>query len=217
MNKKAIIFDMDGLLIDSMAHWLALDRQLFASYGKEFDEDYVKYMTGRSEQECIAFLKDYFGLEGEVEELLKQKRGSVAEIYNTKTKIMPGVVELINKIKSSSLKQAIASGSPLRDINTIVNRFNWQDYFEQLVSADHVGEVGKPNPAIYLYTAKKLGVDPKDCIVFEDAENGVKSAKDAGMTCIAVPNKKWSFGDFSLADLVVDSLEDKQIFDYLKL
>lgn len=218
MGIKAIIFDMDGLLIDSMLHWIELDKEFFATQNKEFDPEYVRKLTGHSQQECMTIVKEYFDLsDKEVRELFLKKKKYVNDIYTVKTDIMPGVQCLVDKIKVSSFKQAIASGSPLHDITKVVNRFKWRDHFDELISADHVGEVGKPDPAIYVHTAECLQVDPKDCVVFEDAENGVKAAKDAGMSCIAVPDERWSFGNFDKADLIVDSLQNKKVFDYLKL
>ena len=99
----------------------------------------------------------------------------------------------------------------------MVERFGWQDHFDELVSPDHVGGVGKPDPRIYLHTADLLKVNPADCVVLEDAENGVVAAKKAGMKCIAVLDKRWSFGNFDMADLTVESLEDGRVYKFLKL
>lgn len=215
-NIKSVIFDMDGLLVDSMAHWLELDRYIFKECGLELTQDMIQHMTGRSEKENISWLKVEHGLDLS-EHYLGQRRTMVDDIYNNKTQPMPGVLNLLNRIAKSSYKQAIASGAPLRSVKTVVDRFGWQDNFSALVSAEDVGHVGKPDPSVFLYTAEKLGIDPKDCVVFEDAENGVVAAKRAGMKCIAVPDSRWSFGVFDEADLVVDSLENEEIYKFLSL
>ncbi|MFH1291845.1 MAG: HAD family phosphatase [bacterium] len=218
MNKfKAVIYDMDGLLVDSMIHWIELDKELFSQIDFELTEDTIKYLTGRSVEEGMAWLKEKFNIDQPIDDLFVFRNKRIEELYQKKTKIMPGVVDLIRNIKKEKIKQAIASGAPLDSVKLVVGRFGWHEYFDELVSADHVNFVGKPDPRIYLYTAERLQVKPEDCLVFEDAENGVVSAKRAGMTCIAVPDKRWSFGDFSQADLVVDSLEDKKISKYLGL
>lgn len=219
MNKfRAAIFDMDGLLIDSMLHWLKLDGQFFADLGLEFDNEIIRYLTGRSVVENVRYLVTKFNLTQTEEEIMKKRSGRFAKVYESECSAMPGVDKLLRLLcDKGSWCRAIASGAPLRCIEIVVNRFNWRDYFDHLISVDHVNQIGKPDPAIYNYTAKQLGLDPSECVVFEDAENGVVAAKLAGMNCIAVLDKRWSFGDFSQADLLVDSLEDKKIFDYLGL
>ena len=101
-------------------------------------------------------------------------------------------------------------------INLIIDRFGWRENFDHLVSAEHVNNVGKPAPDIYLHTASLLSLDPSQCVVIEDSENGIKSAKAAGMCCIAVPNGN-NEDDCSLADIRVDSLEHSDLRKYLGL
>lgn len=221
MNKinstiKAVIFDMDGLMIDSMMHWLELDKSMFEDCGLKITEDMVKYMTGKSERENISWLNSEHGL-NIAGQYLDKRRMSADEIYDKKTQPMPGIIGLIEKINKSEYKQAIASGAPLKAVQKVVERFGWQEHFTILVSAEDVEHIGKPDPKIFLHTAEQLGIDPKDCVVFEDAENGVIAAKRAGMMCVAVPDSRWSFGVFHEADLIVDSLEDKQVYDFLNI
>ena len=207
---------MDGLMIDSMMHWLDLDEHIFEECGVKLTEDMVRHMTGKSEKENIFWLKTEHGINLSGEHLDK-RRMMVDEIYNKKTQLMPGILDLINKINKSDCKQAIASGAPLRSVQKVVERFGWQDHFTVLVSADDVDHTGKPDPRIFLHTAEKLGIDPKDCVVFEDAENGVVAAKRAGMMCVAVPDERWSYGVFDKADLIVDSLENNEVYKFLNL
>jgi len=216
-SMEAIIYDMDGLLIDSMLYWIDTDIEFLGKYNIELTDDMIKYFSGRSEIENIEWMIENLNLKGTVEELLKERYLETDLIYSQKTNLMPGVNELIIKIKNNNLRQAIASGSPHKHISIAVERFGWDKHFETISSVDDVGSKGKPDPAVYLHTAEKLGVDPKNCVVFEDAENGVVSAKRAGMRCIAVPDSRWSPGDFSGADLIVDSLEDERIFKFLNI
>lgn len=213
---KAIIFDMDGLMIDSMMHWLELDECMFEECGLKITEDMVRHMTGKSERENISWLNAEHGLNISGQYLDKRRMRS-DEIYDKKTQLMPGILGLIEKINKSECKQAIASGAPLCCVKKVVDRFGWQDHFTILVSSEDVDHIGKPDPRIFLHTAEKLGIDPKDCVVFEDAENGVVAAKRAGMMCVAVPDSRWSFGVFDEADLIVDSLEDPEVFKFLGL
>jgi len=208
---------MDGLLVDSMIHWLEMDKKWFTKRDIPLTPDIIKQFTGKSIYENMNYLKDEFNLTEAVEELVDGRRGWEHHIYGVQTQMMPGADNLLRTVKSRQIKQAIASGAPLTSIEIVVDRFGWRDLFNELISADHVRHVGKPDPAIFLHTAEKLGIGPKDCVVFEDAENGVVAARCAGMKCVAVPDERWSFGDFSQADLIVDSLEDTRVFDYLDL
>ena len=214
---EAVIFDMDGLLIDSMWHWIVSDTQFFGGFGIKLTDEMIKYFSGRSETESMSWAKEKFGLKETVKELLEKRKEQVDKIYTHHTALMPGVEELLKKIKAAGVKRAIASGAPIYQIKIVADRFNWHDYFSHYISPEHVGNVGKPNPAVYLHAAKVLEVDPKRCVVFEDAENGVIAAKEAGMCCVAVPDARWSPGDFSRADLVVNSLEDEKIFKFLNV
>jgi len=212
---KAIIFDMDGILVDSMLHWLRLDEEFFQELEIELTPEIIKNFTGKSIRENMTWLKNRCDLDKSVGELCEDRELWIKTIYDELTEVMPGTEQLIKKIHNTDLKQAIASGAPMTAINKVVNRFKWGEYFDELVSADHVDHVGKPDPGIYLYTASALKVQPEECLVFEDAENGVAAAKAAGMKCIAVPDERWSVGDFSGADLIVNSLADDEVTNFL--
>lgn len=214
---QAIIFDMDGLLIDSMMHWINSDKEFLKKYGIDLTDEMTRYFSGRSEAENTYWVKNNFNLKHSVEELIAERFLETELIYTQKTNLLPGANKIIEIIKKNNIKQAIASGTPRRLLDKAVERFGWNSYMDVILSADDIGSIGKPNPLIYLKTAEKLNVEPERCIVFEDAENGVIAAKEAKMKCIAIPNKLWSIGDFSRADLIVDSLEDNRIYKYLNI
>lgn len=214
---SAVIFDMDGILIDSMLYWIDADIEFLRSHGIDLTDEMIKYFSGRSERENMLWLKETFSLSHELEHLLETRAEITNRIYSHHTNLMPGADALIKKVKSADYRTAIASGAPMRQIMLAAQRFGWEPYFDQIVSPDHIGHVGKPNPKIYTHTAGLLGVAPERCVVFEDAENGVVAAKAAGMYCVAVPDKRWSPGDFSRADLIVPSLEDQRIFEILEI
>lgn len=215
MKYKALIYDMDGLMIDSMIHWLDLDKTTFEPIGIKITNDLLRRMTGKSPQEILRLLKNEFGMDEKIEEVVATRREHIDIIYKEKTIEMPGVSDLLKKVKESGLKQAIASGAPYYNIKIVVDRFGWVDHFDELFSVEHVEHKGKPEPDVFLHTAQKLGIKPEECVVLEDAENGVVAAKRAGMACIAVPDDRWSFGDFSSADLCVESLESEEVYKFL--
>ena len=217
MKFKAIIFDMDGVLIDSMLYWVRNDTDFLKKYNLELTKELVTEFSGKGLGEVAKLVKDRFNLPQSVEQIMADNRGHSEDIYDTKTLPMPGADMLLEKIKQSNLKSAIASGSPLYRIEKITDRFNWKDYFHHLVSVDHVDDRGKPDPSVYRHTAKLLKIHPSECVVVEDAQNGVEAALSAGMKCVAIPDARWSYGDFSKADLIADSLVDPKLLTFLGL
>ncbi len=217
MKYKAVIFDMDGVLIDSEFHWFEAEMNFLKKYGITMTREIMTKMTGRSLRETVSMIKEEYKLAAPIEELMGEKAAASEAIYEYKAQVMPGAHDLVKTIHAQSGRLAIASGSMLHRIEKIVQRFDLAHYFEHLVSSDHVNYVGKPDPAIYIYTANKLGLDPAHCVVIEDSVNGLKAAKGAGMDCIAVPDPRWSRGNYSEANLIVKGLTDEKIIDFLEL
>ncbi len=215
MKFDAIIFDMDGLLIDSELPFRQCDIDFFARRGIIFDQKLEVNLKGNSMLNGTKWIKEYFGLSELLEDLLKERLDDTAEIYRSVANLMDGADEIVKAVKKLGYKTAIASGNMLDRINMIVDRFDWYDYFDVLASTDHVGFVGKPSPDVNLYAAKQLNVLPERCLVLEDSESGVVSAKAAGMACIAV--RETVIDNLDSADLIVSTLLDKKIIDFITI
>jgi len=215
MKYKAVIFDMDGLLIDNYQAWRECSSRVFLNHGIALTDEEDSRLHGRSLAENMIWLKTTYDLKASLEELSKEYLEASSSIYPELSRLMPGADDLIKSLHAQGQKKAIASGSSLERIQKIVDRFKWRAYFDELVSTDQVNFVGKPDPAIYHYTAKVLSLAPDECVVLEDSLNGVKAAKSAGMTCVAVPGAQWNSTDFSVADVVVNSLEDKSLLEFI--
>jgi HAD superfamily hydrolase (TIGR01509 family) len=217
MNKfKAILFDMDGTLIDSSLHWVDANKKFIEIFNVPYVRELDKIVDGRSLKEGSQIFKDFHKLPHLVEEIMAHKLSTSEAVYTDHALPLVGADDLLRRIKKQNDKKtAVASGASLARIKQIVDRFSWHDYFDTLVSTDHVDYVGKPDPAIFLYTAKELGVLPSECVVIEDSENGLNAAKRAGMKCVVRFDDRWSHGDYSGADLIVNSLDDKNIYDFL--
>lgn len=206
---------MDGVLVDSMIYYVRADGQFLKTYDIELTKEMMERFPGRSMVENLLWLKEKYKLSESLENLIKKRKEYIADIYTKNTLPMLGARTLTTAIKSAGYKQAIASGAPRFCIDEMVKRFDWQTDFDELVSSDDTCFVGKPDPAIYIYTAKKLGVKPEDCLVFEDAQNGVESAKNAGMSCAAIVGQPWTVGDFSVADWQINSFLDPLVKEIL--
>lgn len=198
---------MDGLLADSEPlHYQAMNR-VFQSYGKHFTkEDNINLYYGLPDLEAARDMVARFNLPLSAGELVLQKEKEGEKLL-TRVKPMPGLLELLQKLKAAGIKMAIASSSKLATIKVVVNAVGVAGYFQFLSSVDRV-ENGKPAPDVYLLAAKRLGVAPEDCLVLEDSPAGVLAAVAAGMTVFAIPGKEIMNGDFSQANKVLNSLDE---------
>lgn len=206
---SAVIFDLDGLLIDSEPAWHEADTVFFAKYGIPFTESLHQKIFGMGLRDGIELLKKEAGLKGKTEELMAGRREAFLKVFLKKPSLLEGAREIVETVHSAGYKSAIATGGHTIDtIKAILKQLNIEKYFKVLVSSDLV-EKGKPEPDVYVYTANKLKTDPKHCLVFEDSPNGVKAGKAAGMKVIGV-NPNFAIQkhlDHAGADIIAPSLE----------
>jgi len=205
---EAIIFDMDGLLIDSEPLWSEAEKKVFATVGVELTEEMILKTRGLRPDEVVGYwYEKYSWQEPSRKELLGSLVESVIDLINKKANLLPGAMEAISLAHSMGCKVSLASSSPMGIINAVLNKFGL-DNFYSVHSAENELK-GKPDPAVYLTTCKKLGVEAKRCLALEDSFNGVKSAKSAGMFCIAIPAVEERDDErFKIADLKLNSLEE---------
>lgn len=206
---KAVIFDMDGLLVDSEPFWRAAERRVLRTVGIDPTDEQMHQSMGRPINEVIEHWYRLHPWEGpSIEEITEQVVDEVINQIQQNGKLLPGVHQVIKMLKQKGLPMAIASSSPMKLIDSTVDALELRQYFDHIYSAEHE-KYGKPNPGVFIKTAELLGFDPHYCLVFEDAPSGVLAAKAARMQCVAVPQAKVSNNSFILtADLVIDSLED---------
>jgi len=206
---KAVIFDMDGLLIDSEPVWREAEKEIFSLVGMTLTDEMCFETVGLRIDEVVRHWKNKFSWdnysESEIEEKIIQK---VIELIKEKCKVLPGVYEAIHFFKKKNIPLAIASASAVPIIETVVEKLNIKNEFNVIHSAQNE-PFGKPHPVVYLSTAKLLGVDPVHCLVFEDSFNGVIAAKAARMKVVAVP-EDIHYGEerFHAADWQLRTLEE---------
>lgn len=200
---KAVIFDMDGVLVDSEPLLFEAERVLLAELGAELTEEIKKPFIGMGGHEVLQALMDHFGLEADVVALGKHK----GEIYLELARTVPGfapTAELARALHADGIPLAIASGSSYEGIAICLAAIGLTDAFPVQVSVSSVAH-GKPAPDVFLAAAGQLGVDPGDCLVVEDAIHGVEAALAAGMRVIAIPSVTDPLDPgFRRADLLID-------------
>ncbi|GBD37943.1 2-deoxyglucose-6-phosphate phosphatase [bacterium HR37] len=207
---KAVIFDMDGVMIDSEPIWEKTEKILLKRREINYEPAYREKIVGLNQRDSALLLKETFGLPESIEELIEERISILLELYKKELKPIPGLIHLLEQLKGNGFLIALASSSPLRVINFVLDQFSLKSFFSAIVSGEMVGR-GKPYPDIYLYVADKLRVTPNECVVIEDSINGVRAAKRAGMRCIAIPDKRLPLDKFTEADVVVDRLSEVDV------
>jgi mannitol-1-/sugar-/sorbitol-6-/2-deoxyglucose-6-phosphatase len=215
---KAVIFDMDGVLINSEPLWKIAEKEVFSSLGVKVTDELVHITSALTAQEVCAFWYKRYPWQGKTfDQVEDDVVARVIELIGEHDTKMPGVKDILDFCKSKGLKIGLASNSSHNLIEVVLEKVGIKHYFDFISSAQDV-EKGKPNPAVYLFAAKNLGVTPDECIVFEDSIIGIAAAKSAGMTVVAVPAEEdFEKTDFELADYKIKSFEDSEIYSIVKI
>jgi len=208
MAIEAVIFDMDGLLVDSEPTWDKARAAIAARVGRPWNQQDHFNVMGVSTAEWTQYMIKRLGLASTPEEVQDEVIGHVAAMYAQKIPFRPFAVEAV-QWAAAKYPTALASGSPQQLIDIVTQSPELRGCFQVILSADEIG-VGKPDPAIYLETAKRLGVSPEKCICLEDSPFGVLSGRRANMFVINVPDPDFPLSPEQVkhANLVLESLGD---------
>ncbi|MFH1652300.1 MAG: HAD family phosphatase [Chloroflexota bacterium] len=202
---EAVIWDMDGVIVDSgLAHYRSW-RVAFRKRGVDFREDTFQRYFGRRNDSIIRENLGRPVSDQELEEFINEKETGFRRRIARSVRAFPGALELLRGLGAAGIKTAVASSAPPENIALVLRRLVIKDCFDAIVYGSEVTE-GKPSPQGFLLAARKLGVPPDNCMVMEDAVAGVAAAKRAGMLCVAVTNTHPA-DRLGEADLVVASLE----------
>ncbi|MDH7513361.1 MAG: HAD family phosphatase [Clostridiales bacterium] len=201
---KALIFDMDGLMIDSERLYFDVERQIARRYGKEVKNETLWRMMGRKPIESLTIFIRELSLPLDPAEAVKIRNDLMRERMKHDLQPMPGLFHIIDAFYGQ-LKLAVSTGAPQEFLDIAVDKLGIRDKFDVLLASDDIRN-GKPDPEIFLKTCERLGVRPGEATILEDSENGVVAGKGAGSTVIAVPSDYTRGQDFSLADFVAADL-----------
>lgn len=209
MQLNTVIFDMDGLLIDSEPLWNEAAEEVFGYYGKKLTREDYATTTGLRTKEFVAWwLRDYKFNNAELEKAGKRIIDLVNEKVQQKGKILPGVHYIINFFHERNFKIGLATSSPLSLVTNVTQLLRIAPYLQVTTSAEYL-PFGKPHPQVYLDCAQQLNASPLECLCFEDSINGMIAVKAARMKCVVVPEHSLQKSDkWSLADLKLSSLQN---------
>lgn len=184
-NIKAVIFDVDGTLVDSMWIWRQVDIEFLSRRGIELPVDLQKDIEGLSYTGTAEYFKERFSLPESVEEIKEEWREMADDFYHNKIALKEGVREVLRFFRDRGMKIGIATSNSRDLVNTMLQKHEIGEYFDGIRTSCEVPR-SKPYPDVYLQAARDLGVEPEDCLVFEDTVAGSTAARDAGMKIIVV-------------------------------
>lgn len=184
-NKKAVIFDLDGSLVDSMWMWREIDIEYLGKFGIPLPEGLQSKIEGMSFSETAVYFKEHFPIPDSVEEMKANWNQMAWDKYMKEVPLKPGISEFLEGCKEHGIKLGIATSNSRELVENVAKVHNLHDYFSCIMTGCDVNK-GKPAPDIYLAVAKALQVSPSECLVFEDIVPGILAGKRAGMEVCAV-------------------------------
>jgi HAD superfamily hydrolase (TIGR01509 family) len=197
-----VVFDLDGVLVDSEQVWDEVREELAHERGGNWHPGAQRDMMGMSSPEWSRYMHDRIGLAETPEEINRLVVQQMLERYHAGPPWIPGALDAVRRM-AAVFTLGLASSSNRELIDAVLEAGGIAGLFRATVSSEEVAR-GKPAPDVYLETARRLGADPSDCVAVEDSHNGIRAAKAAGMACIAIPNAHFPPGDaVAEADLVI--------------
>ncbi|HYP47948.1 MAG TPA: HAD family phosphatase [Thermoleophilaceae bacterium] len=194
---RAVVFDLDGVLLDSEQVWNEAKQQLTSERGGRWSEEAPRRMMGMSSPEWTAYMREELGVEMQVEEISSEVVRRLEQIYRKRLPLLDGAQEAVTRL-AARWPLGLASSSNREIIDLFLELSGLEGSFDVTVSSEEV-ERGKPAPDVFLEAAGRLGVEPTACAAIEDSDNGIRSARAAGMRVLALPNPHYPPGAEALA------------------
>ncbi len=204
---EAVVFDLDGVLLDSEQLWTDAKRDLVGEHGGRWTEEAEHAMLGMSSPEWTRLLRDDLGVPLEADEISADVVRRIEALYERRLPVLPGADEAVRRL-AARWPLGMASSSNREIIDLTLEKSGWTDLFDTTVSSEEVAR-GKPAPDVYLEAARRLGADPENSAAVEDAAAGIQAAAAAGLRVIAIPNPDYPPGDeaLGLAAVVLESVK----------
>ena len=206
-NIKAVIFDLDGSLVDSMWMWRAIDIEYLGRFGIQLPEDLQSRIEGMSFSETAVYFKEHFPIPDSIEQIKEDWNRMAWDKYANEVPLKPGIPEFLEGCRKEGIKLGIATSNSRQLVENIAEVHNLRDYFSCIMTGCDVAH-GKPSPDIYLAVAGSLNCPPSQCLVFEDIIPGIQAGKAAGMRVCAVEDaysvndreQKKALADYYISD-----------------
>lgn len=215
-NINAVIFDLDGTLIDSMWIWHKIDIEYLKSKNKEIPNNLEEELGHLSFIQTAEYFKNKFNLSDSIEEICATWNQMAYKHYSTDVNLKPGVHEFLKLLKESNIKIGLATSNSTHLLEAALKNHGIYDYFDAITITDEVG-IGKHRPDVYLLAAKKLNTSPENCMVFEDILPAVQGAKLAGMKVVAVEDSmSTEHRDALIGESNLYIKDYNQLLDYIK-
>ncbi|OGR91047.1 MAG: hypothetical protein A2V88_06780 [Elusimicrobia bacterium RBG_16_66_12] len=197
---KAVVFDMDGVIVDSEAQWKIMEAKYFRTLAPAWTAEHDERAVGLGVEDLHRFLVSEFEIDLDKQEFLEHCDVTARKVYRERVDCAEGFLDLARELKHKGIKTAIASSSPERWVRMVVERFSLTPLLDAVVCADDVGGKTKPAPDIYLEVASRIEVPTSECLAIEDSSIGLLAAKRAGLKAAAYRNGSNDGQDLSIAD-----------------
>lgn len=217
LMKNTVIFDMDGVIVDTEPLHKKAYYQHFEELKIDVDAELFSRFTGKSTRNVYQMIKEIFAIDTNVEDLIQRKRTLFYDLFDSDPalKLLDGVEVLIKNLYSANFQLILASSAAKSTIHRVFKRFNLFPFFSHLVSGEDFPE-SKPNPAIFIEAQRLSGNDKSHCIVIEDSTNGIKAANAAEIFCVGYKSENSKNQNYETADLVIHHFDELKV-DELEL
>ncbi len=214
ISPHAVVFDMDGLMLNTEEVYTLVGTELLRRRGHEFTAQLKDAMMGLPPEPTFKVMIEWCQLDESWEQLAVESNRIFLDVLPEHLAPMPGLFALLEALEAADIRKAIATSSKRELADACLSPFDLQSRFQFILTSEDV-TCGKPNPEIYLKAAQRLGLEPRQTLVLEDSENGCKAAVASGAFAVAVPGEHSRTHDFSTASLVVDDLADPRLYEVL--
>jgi HAD superfamily hydrolase (TIGR01509 family) len=215
-NLRAVVFDLDGLLVNTEDLYEQAGETILRRRGKTYDAELREQMMGRPATDALQLMINCHSLPDTMEELMFECNGELQELMATSLAPMPGVEKLLDELAAAGIPIAVATSATPDYADYVLTKLGVKDRFKFILTAADIRR-GKPDPEVYLLAAERLGIAPAKMMVLEDSGNGCRAAVSAGAYAVAVPNHHTRNHKFPAVQLVADTLADPRILRMLAI